>query len=105
MDYLTTAEEIAERLRQEPYRLFRDDCIWKSVRFRKECQSMGIPARLVICLGLCRARWLGHWLTILVVHGWGEVAGQRLETSRPLGTAGIWGIVPQDIRPVIKVKI
>jgi hypothetical protein len=103
MSHIERAESIAERLRQEPYRLLNNDCITKSLRLKKECRAMGIPARVVVCLGLARARWFGRWLTIPVIHGWGEVEGRRMETSRPLGSSGIWGIVPMNIKPVIAI--
>jgi len=105
MSNLRKAEKIAERLRQEPYILFRNDCITKSIRLKRECESLGIPARVVVCIGLARAKWFGQWLTIPVIHGWGEVEGARIETSRPLGSAGIWGIVPMNIRPMIAIWI
>ena len=104
MSNLEKADSIAEKLRREPYHLFKNDCITKSVRLKKECQAMGIPARVVVCIGLVKARWFGCWLTIPVIHGWGEVEGQRIETSRPLGSSGLWGIVPVNIKPVIAIK-
>ena len=36
---LDLAEEIAERLRQEPYHRFRNDCFTKSRRFVQECKK------------------------------------------------------------------
>ena len=105
MSNLEKAEIIAEKLRREPYRLLTNDCIVKSLRFKKECREMGIPARVVVCVGLGRARWFGRWLTIPVIHGWGEVEGKRVETSRPLGLSGVWGIVPVNIRPLMAIKI
>ncbi len=104
MNGLATAEHIAERLRREPYDLFRNDCISKSVRLKRECRAMGIDARVVICLGLARAKWFGRWTRILVVHSWGEVEKKRLETSRPLGSSGIWSIVPMNIRPIWSLR-
>ena len=104
MSNLEKADSIAEKLRQEPYSLFKNDCITKSVRLKKECQAVGISARVVVCVGLAKARWFGYWLTIPVVHGWGEVEGRRIETSRPLGSSGLWGIVPMNIKPVIMLK-
>jgi hypothetical protein len=101
---LETVESIAEKLRQEPYHLFRNDCIIKSVRFKRDCRAIGIPARVVVCVGLAKVRWFGGWLTIPVIHGWGEVEGKRLETSRPLGSSGLWGIVPVNIKPVIAIR-
>jgi hypothetical protein len=103
MGNIAKADEIAEKLRQEPYRLLNNDCITKSVRLKRQCRALGIPVRVVVCIGLARARWFGRWLTIPVLHGWGEVEGKRIETSRPLGSSGIWGIVPVNIRPVIAV--
>jgi hypothetical protein len=104
VSHIEKADSIAEKLRQEPYHLFRNDCITKSLRLKKVCQAMGIPARVVVCLGLARARWFGRWLTIPVIHGWGEVEGRRIETSRPLGSSGIWDIIPVNIRPVIAIR-
>lgn len=104
MTGLEEAEALAEKLRQEPYDLLRNDCFIKSVRLKRQCRAVGIPARAVLCLGLSPARFFGHWVTIPVIHGWGEVEGKRLETSRPLGTSGIWGIIPMKIKPVIVIR-
>ena len=104
MSNLEKAEVIAEKLRQEPYNLFNNDCITKSVRLKKACKAMGIPVRVVVCIGLVKARWFGRWFTIPIIHGWGEVEGKRIETSRPLGSAAIWGIVPVNVKPVIAVR-
>lgn len=105
MDAIRVVDEIAEKLRQEPYNLLTNDCITKSFRLKKMGKELGIPVRVVLCIGLARARWFGKWLTIPVIHAWGEVYGQRIETSRPLGSSGTWGIVPVNIKPVISVKI
>lgn len=98
-------QQIAEPLRQEPYHLLWNDCLTKSVRFRRACRRRGIAARVVVCVGLVRAR-LWRWnLTVPVIHGWGEVEGERVEVSRPLGAAGAFGIVPGDIRPVLSFRL
>ncbi|HJX13393.1 MAG TPA: hypothetical protein VJ377_07700 [Dehalococcoidales bacterium] len=104
MDKYEKVEEIAGALRQEPYHTLTNDCITKSVRLKRQCRALGIPVKVVVCIGLDRAQWFGRRLTIPVIHGWGEVEGKRVETSRPLGSSGIWGIVPVNIRPVISVK-
>ena len=105
MSNLEKAEEIAERLRQEPYDVFRNDCFTKSIRLKRECKAQGISVRVVACIGLARARLLfGRWLIIPVIHGWSEVEGKRIEVSRPLGSSGIWGIVPVNIKPVITIR-
>ncbi len=97
-------EEIAENLRQEPYHLFRNDCISKSRRLKKACLNLGIQARLVVCLGYSQAKLFGRSIVVPVIHGWGEINGQRIETSRPLGHSGFIGIVPVDIKPLVAVK-
>ncbi len=104
MNNLEKAEEIAERLRQEPYNLFINDCFTKSIRLKRQCKALGIPARVVACIGLARARLFGRWLIIPVIHGWSEVEGKRIEVSRPLDASGMWGIVPVNIKPVITVR-
>jgi hypothetical protein len=104
MDNIEKVEEIAEKLRREPYSFLTNDCITKSVRLKRACQAMGIPAKVVVCLGLARAWWFGRWFTIPVIHAWGEVAGRRIETSRPLGSTGIWCIVPISIRPLVSLR-
>jgi len=101
---LAKVEKIAERLRQEPYNLLRNDCITKSIRLKRQCKALGIPARVVACIGLTRARLFGFWLTIPVIHGWAEVDGKRIETSQPLGSSGTWGIIPVNIKPIIAVR-
>ncbi len=104
MSNLEKVEAIAERLRQEPYYLFRNDCFTKSIRLKRQCKALGIPARVVACIGLARAWLFGRWLIIPVIHGWGEVEGKRIEVSRPLGASGMWDIVPVNIKPVITVR-
>ncbi len=93
------AEALAEKLRQEPYRLFTNDCVRKSFRLKKQAREMGIRVNVVFCLGASQASWWGRQLTIPVIHCWAEVDNARIETSRPDGSAGIWGIVPAKIRP------
>ena len=105
MSNLAKTEEIAERLRQETYVLFKNNCITKSMRFKSKCKAIGIQANVVVCIGLARAKWFGHWLTIPVIHSWGEVEGKRIETSRPLGSPEIWSIIPMNIKPVITVRL
>jgi hypothetical protein len=101
---VVAADRMAEKLRQEPYVLFKNDCITKSKRLKKECQPIGIKVKVVVCIGLARANWFRRWLTIPVIHGWGEVEDKRIETSRPLGSSGIWGIVPMYIKPIIVIR-
>jgi hypothetical protein len=105
LDDLEKAEQMAEKFRQEPYSLFTNDCITKSFRLKRKCRAIGISSSVVICVGMATTEWFSRRLTIPVIHAWGEVAGKRIETSRPLGSAGIWGIVPADIKPLIAIWI
>jgi hypothetical protein len=99
------AKEIAERLRHEPSNLLTNDCFIKSIKMKRWCGKLGIPAQVVACIGVVRAKvfrlW---WLTIPVIHGWVEIDGRRMEVSRPLGAAGTWGVIPGNIRPVIRLR-
>ena len=105
MTNIEKADLLAEKLRRETYHLFRNDCIIKSRRLQRELRKEGILSSVVICIGLSRGKWFGCWMTLPIVHAWGEVEGKRIETSRPLGASGIWGIVPMNIRPVIAIWI
>jgi len=105
MSDLEKVEELAEKLRHEPYNMLTNDCFIKSLKLRRECQKLGIPVRLVACIGLARAKVFRlFWMTIPVIHGWAEVDGQRIEVSRPRDVPGTWGILPWNIRPVIKLR-
>jgi hypothetical protein len=104
---LTIVENIAESLRQEPYRLFQNDCFTKSMRFRSECRRIGVKAYLVWCaLGLTKIKlpFLGEIIVPYCTHFWGEIQGKRFETSRPLGSRGILGIVPSKIQAVLTLR-
>ena len=105
MDTFAQIEQMAEKLRQEPYRFFRNDCITKSRRLQRACRALGIPVAVIVCLGYARARFLKHSPWVPVIHGWVELAGRRIETSRPLGHAGFIGIVPVTIKPLIRVRL
>ncbi|MFH1651025.1 MAG: hypothetical protein ABID87_02815 [Chloroflexota bacterium] len=104
MTDLALVEKLAEKLRQEPYRTLTNDCFVKSARLKRQLRRRGLNSRVIATIGLGQARLFGRWLTIPVLHGWLEVDGKRVETSRPLGSAGIWSIVPVNIRPVIKLR-
>jgi len=95
---------MAEVLRQEPYRLFSNGGIRKSFRLKKACRSVDIQVRVAICIGLARAWILGRWMIVPIIHSWTEVKGERIETSRPLNTPGIWGIMPATVTPVITMR-
>jgi hypothetical protein len=101
-----TTEEVAERYRQEKYHLLFNNCLIKSVRFARECGRLGIDVRVVFCLGAVPARLpgLGKASNIPVLHAWGEVDGERIELSHPLGHVGILGMMPGEVKPLLRVR-
>jgi len=108
MNELKIAEKIAEGLRQRPYRLFHSDCLTKSLKFRAECRRREIRAHVMFCvLGLTKAKLpvFGEVAIPYTPHFWGEVKGQRFETSRPLGSHGHLGIIPSKIRPLVTIRL
>ena len=109
MDELRFARAIAKRIRNEPYSLFINDCLWKSLRFRAECRRSGINAHAVWCiLGLSQARLplIGRTtIPLCLTHCWGDVNGQRFETLRPLGHRNFMGAIPSTTRPVLTVRL
>jgi hypothetical protein len=107
MNRLEVAEEIAQKLREEPYHLFRNDCFLKSIRFCKGCQKRGITSKLVWCLlGLAKTTFpaVGKVAIPIFTHFWGEVEEERLETARPLGDKGFLGVVGSEIIPLLTIK-
>jgi hypothetical protein len=105
MSVPSEVERRAESLRQEPYHLFRNDCVTKSHRLKCACRDLAIPARQVLCLGYARAHIRNCSPWVPAIHSWVVVNGVRIETSRPLGHAGLLGIVPVTIKPVIAIQV
>ena len=96
---------LAEEFRRQPYRLFRRNCLHKSWAFARECRRRGIAAKMVVCLGIVYPR-LGRWrFPFLGIHGWGEVEGQRVEVSHPIGETGILGVRVEEIKPLVKLRV
>ena len=98
-------EETAEALRREPYNLLTNDCFTKSLRLKRACRVRGIPLRVVVCIGTARGKWFGRWLTIPVLHGWGGAGRTAHRTSRPIGEAGMWSVVPATVRPRLAIRL
>lgn len=104
---MTKVDEIAEKLRQEPFHVFpmRYNCIGKSFRFKEECRKAGIDARVVICLGIVEMRRFGCSIKLPWGHEWGEVGNERIEVARPLDQRSPWGTFDIDFKPVIAIWI
>jgi hypothetical protein len=101
-----TREQIAEKYRQEKYHLLTNNCLIKSVRFARECKRLGIDVRVVFCLGSAPARLPGSGkpFKVPVLHAWGEVDGERIELSHPLGYEGILGMMPGKVKALVKLR-
>ncbi len=97
-------EEVADRLRAEPFHTLRNNCLVKSFRFKRECARRGIRARVVISLGYTRVKRRLR-LTIPIIHAWGEVEGKRIEVARPLDEPSLWGTLDSEVQPVLAVWI
>lgn len=105
-------EEKIERYRYEPYHLFSNNCIHKSLRLRQELKGRGINANVVLLLfGLGKARipivsrLLGRIPFPALLHAYVEINGKRIEVSRPLGEEGFLGFINEEIKPILKVKL
>jgi len=98
-------EHIAERLRKEPFHMLRNNCLLKSLRFRKECRKIGVGVRIVFALVLtpCARSPLPPW--VVWFHAWAEIKGQRIELARPLDERNAANSFDIDIRPIIGVWI
>ncbi len=109
-------EEVADSIRSEPFHWLWNNCLIKSFRFKKKCSQRGIKARVVVSFGYTRVirhirlpaapselRQAG--LTIPIIHAWGEVAGRRIEVSRPLDEPGIFGTLDSEIKPLAAIWI
>lgn len=101
----TRVEHIAERLRKEPFHILRNNCLIKSLRFRKECREIGVGARVVFALVLfpCARFPLPPW--VMWFHAWAEINGRRIELARPLDERNTAYTFDVDIRPIIRVWI
>lgn len=107
MNNLIKAEELAEKLRREPWRTFpmRSNCLGKSLRFREECHKIGIKARVIFSLGITRNDRIPFLPSMLLFHAWAEIDGRRIELARPLNEENFWNTFDTDIRPVIAIWI
>ena len=99
--------EAAQRLRREPYRLLLNNCLIKSVRLAGQCRSLGVEARVVLCLGLASARLPGldRRVVFPTPHAWVDVDGDRIELCRALGWLQPLDIAPDKVKPFVKLRL
>ena len=97
-------EEVADSIRREPFHSLWNNCLIKSLRFKRECARRGIEARVVVSFGCTRViRYIR--LRIPIIHAWGEVDGCRIELARPLDEPGVWGTLDSEIKPLVAIWI
>ncbi len=101
----TKLNKLIEKIREESYHLLTNNCFGKSFKFKRKCHELGVEVRIVICIGLVKAKWFGHWVTILVPHGWADMNGIRIELGRQLGTPGLWETIGEEIKPIVAIWI
>lgn len=95
-------EDIVDSIRAEPFHTLWNNCLIKSVRFKRACARRGIEARVVVSFGYTRVnRHLR--LIIPIVHAWGEVDGCRVELARPLDEPSLWGTLDSEIKPLVAI--
>jgi transglutaminase-like putative cysteine protease len=104
---LLEVDEIGEKFRRQPYSLIFNNCLIKSIRFARECKRLGIPAKVVLSLGLASARMprRGRRIAIPALHCWGEVNGNRIEVAHPLGRKGMLNIDDGEIKPILRLRL
>lgn len=98
------SEELADKLRSEPYHILWNNCLVKSFRFKRRCLKEGIKTRVVIVLGITRVRRRIS-LVIPILHAWAEIDGCRIELARPLESPSLWGTRDSEIQPLAGIWI
>lgn len=103
MNTIVPMDTIAERLRREPFQMFWNNCLRKSFKFKRDCDRIGVSARVVLALVLVPCKWGLPLPYIVWFHAWAEVNGQRIELARPLSEKNTAGTLDSDIRPVVGI--
>lgn len=96
---------IAEKLRREPFQMFGNNCLRKSLKFRRECRGIGVSVRIVLSLCLTPCKRFPLPPKVVWVHAWAEIDGQRIELARPLGERNTVNTFDIDIKPIIAIWI
>ncbi len=96
-------EEIAERLRKEPFHMFGNNCLQRSLKFREECLKVGVSVRVVLALVLtpCKRFLLPPY--IIWFHAWAEIDGRRIELARPLNERNTANTKDIELKPIIAI--
>ena len=72
-------EQYINQIYNEPYNLFCNNCIHKSLKIFKKAKELRIKAELVLCIAKNPKLW--GWLTIIYPHVYVLVNGQRVDVA------------------------
>ena len=108
MDIIDIVEEyapIADRIRRETYHVFTNNCVHKTLRFRKECRRIDIRVEVVLALVIvpCKRWFLPPYIPWY--HAWARVYGQRVELARPLDEKSVFNTFDVDTRPIVAIYL
>lgn len=95
--------EIVEQIRHVPFNTFTNNCLIKSLRFRKECRKVGVKAAVVMTLGIVELNRFGIHAKLPFTHTWAYIDECRIEVARPLDQKSPWGSYDIDLKPIIGI--
>ena len=96
-------EEIAERIRHEPFHSLTNNCFIKSIKFKRACSKLDIRVAVVASLSTVEFRRWGIHFWFLIIHAWAFANERRLEVARPLDEKSLWGTFDIDVIPIIGI--
>lgn len=73
-------QDFIEKVYQEPWSPFRNNCFRKSLKIVRKAQELGKEANLVLCWTIARQRRFGGFPTIQP-HMYTEVEGQKVDVT------------------------
>ncbi|MDP3879850.1 MAG: hypothetical protein Q8Q07_06060 [Dehalococcoidales bacterium] len=72
--------DFIDKVYREPYSLFRNNCIHKSLKIRARAEELGERVDLICCLSMVPVRnW--HNLRIIKFHVYTEINGRKVDVS------------------------
>ncbi len=104
MSRITDFTLITETIRKEPFQMFWNNCIIKSIKFRKRCRALNYEVTIAFAFVITTCdRWCLP-PKIPWFHSWPEIYGQRIEIARPLDEKNTANTYDIDIKPVLTVR-
>lgn len=102
---MTEVNKIVIKIRREPFRMFGNNCLRKSLKFRRLCRGIGINVRVVFALVITPCKRFPLPPRILWFHTWAEIDGQRIELARPLNERNTANTYDIDLKPIVAIWI